>query len=114
MSNKTPKNKTVLSISAKCSDLYSHTLYRSDGKIVNYAGYVPSFFPDSFSGNDYITLDIDPYTGQILNWKNWRPALTEKNILKELLASPELNMDDMNPVTAKIVRKAHKFLKGKK
>lgn len=77
------QNKTVLSISAKCSDLYSHTLTKKDGSKVYYDGYVPSFFPDDHFG-DYIILDIDPYTGRILNWKNWKHArkTRSKNKLK--------------------------------
>jgi hypothetical protein len=64
--------KTILKISAKCSDMYSHQLHRKDGKIVYYEGYVPSFVPNEYG--DYLTLDIDPYTGKILNWKNWKKA----------------------------------------
>lgn len=64
--------RTVLSINAKCSDLYSHTIYTKTGEIYRtYVGYVPSFFPEKHFG-DYIMLDIDPYTGKILNWKNWK------------------------------------------
>ena len=75
-------NKTVLSISAKCSDLYSHTIYGRDGNVYReYSGYVPSFMPDEHYG-DYIMLDIDPYTGRILNWKNWKRAKS-KRIKKE-------------------------------
>jgi hypothetical protein len=67
------KKRTVLSISAKCSDMYSHTLTKKNGDTVEYDGYVPSFFPGEHYG-DYIMLDIDPYTGQILNWKPWKKA----------------------------------------
>ena len=71
-------NKTVLSISAKCSDLYSHTIYRKDGTIqASYDGYVPSFFPEEHFG-DYLMLDIDPYTGKILNWNPWKRASKSK------------------------------------
>ena len=63
---------TVLSVTAKCSDLYSHTVKNEEGFYREYNGYVPSFFPNSYSGNDYIELEIDPYTGQILNWDNWK------------------------------------------
>jgi hypothetical protein len=70
------KNKTVLSISAKCSDMYSHQLHRLDGKIVEYSGYVPSIVPNEYG--DYLTLDIDPYTGTILNWKKWKRAKSTK------------------------------------
>ena len=62
---------TVLSITAKCSDLYSHTITNNEGYRAEHNGYVPSFFPNSYSGNDYIELEIDPYTGVILNWNNW-------------------------------------------
>jgi hypothetical protein len=72
MSKKQTK-KTVLSISAKCSDCYSHTLTKKNGEEVHYDGYVPSFFPEDHYG-DYIILDIDPYTGMILNWKKWKKA----------------------------------------
>lgn len=72
------KNKTVLSICAKCSDLYSHVLKRKDGKEVEYSGYVPSFMPGEHYG-DYIMLDIDVYTGKILNWKKWKKGKA-KNI----------------------------------
>lgn len=62
---------TILSITAKCSDQYSHSITNDEGLEIDYHGYVPSFFPNSFSGNDYVELEIDPYTGQILNWNNW-------------------------------------------
>lgn len=72
------KNQTVLSISAKCSDRYSHIIYGKDGKVYReYDGYVPSFMPGEHYG-DYLMLDIDPYTGKILNWKPWKHAKTKK------------------------------------
>ena len=64
---------TVLEISAKCSDLWSHTVRNDQGILSEYSGYVPSFMPGEHWG-DYVTLDIDPYTGRILNWKKWRKA----------------------------------------
>ena len=66
-------SKTIISISAKCSDLYSHTIYRADGTKVHYDGYVPSFMPGEHWG-DYLLLDIDPYTGIIVNFKKWKRA----------------------------------------
>ena len=39
-----------------------------DGKVKMYEGYVPDFFPAEHYG-DYIMMDIDADTGQILNWK---------------------------------------------
>jgi hypothetical protein len=51
----------VLSMTAKCSDCFNMNL----GKLEHY-GYVPH---SSLGGGDYIELDIDNDTGQILNWK---------------------------------------------
>lgn len=59
-----PNKPKTISISAKCSDLFSANL--DDGR--SYEGYVPSFFPGEHYG-DYVELDIDLATGQILNWK---------------------------------------------
>jgi hypothetical protein len=64
---------TVLSVSAKCSDLWSHTVVNETGIVSEYSGYVPSFMPGQHWG-DYVELDIDPYTGKILNWSPWRKA----------------------------------------
>ena len=78
--------KRSISISAKCSDMFSGTL-RVDGKWVGeYSGYVPSWFPNPKADHDedYVQLDIDVDTGQILNWK--KP--TEK-MLKEFLTLEE-------------------------
>lgn len=67
MANKKPIE--VISISAKCSDLFSATARDESGNvIVHYDGYVPDFMPDDHYG-DYILLDIDVATGRILNWK---------------------------------------------
>ena len=69
-----PKDKTCLSICAKTSDLYSHTIYDREGNVYRqYDGYVPSFMPGEHFG-DYLMLDINPYTGKILNWKPWKRA----------------------------------------
>ena len=58
----------TIHISAKCSDLFSAFL-REDNKIIGeYDGYVPEFFPGEHYG-DYVILEIDIKTGQILNWK---------------------------------------------
>ena len=68
----------IISISAKCSDLFAASLIERKGKpgdanfetrIGNdYDGYVPDFFPGQHYG-DYVTLDIDIATGKILNWR---------------------------------------------
>lgn len=53
----------VISICAKCSDMFSATT--NDGR--SYDGYVPNFFPGDHFG-DYVELEIDAETGKILNW----------------------------------------------
>jgi hypothetical protein len=53
----------IISISAKCSDLF----VLQDEKGREYQGYVPDFFPGQHWG-DYVILNIDTQTGQILNW----------------------------------------------
>ena len=64
---------TVLSISAKCSDRFYQQVKNTNGVLSEYAGYVPSYFPGEHYG-DYVMLDIDPYTGIILNWNRWKKA----------------------------------------
>jgi hypothetical protein len=77
------KNQTVLAISAKCSDLYCHTIYTKTGEVYRqYSGYVPSFMPGEHFG-DYILLDINPYTGKILNWKPWKKSKIKKQRKKQ-------------------------------
>lgn len=69
----------VISISAKCSDLFSATLYKDNAFAGEYDGYVPKFFPGDHYG-DYVQLDIDIETGQILNWK--KPSASDLKIFK--------------------------------
>ena len=58
----------VMRINAKCSDLFSALYDNADGTTVAaYSGYVPGFMPGEHYG-DYVELDIDLKTGQILNW----------------------------------------------
>jgi hypothetical protein len=68
---KTPQ--TILRVTAKCSDMFFASLHE-DGKQVgkSYNGYVPDFMPGEHYG-DYVKLEIDLVTGQILNWK--RPTI---------------------------------------
>ena len=61
----------IMHINSKCSDCFSMSI--SDTKsgdyiVDDYDGYVP---PGSGVGSgDYVELDIDVETGQILNWAN--------------------------------------------
>ena len=58
----------IIKTCIKCSDMFSASLTDDDGKIVGeYGGYVPDFFPGEHYG-DYVELDIDTKTGQIVNW----------------------------------------------
>lgn len=70
----------ILKISAKCSDLCWAELQEKNGTVVKtHDGYVPDFMPGQHYG-DYVELDIDTDTGQILNWK--KP--TKAQMLKDL------------------------------
>jgi hypothetical protein len=69
-----------ISISGKTSDLFSAILLDADDKqLGEYNGYVPSWFPSPNTEHygDYIDLEIDLETGQILNWK--KPTQSELN-----------------------------------
>jgi hypothetical protein len=72
------KPKKVLAICLKVSDGFNSVLTENGEFVSRYQGYVPKFFPNEHYG-DYVELDIDIDTGQILNWK--RPTLIE---LKQL------------------------------
>lgn len=65
----TEVNAKVISFTAKCSDMFAGQLLDDAGEvIVEHDGYVPRWFPGEHYG-DYVELDIDIETGQILNWK---------------------------------------------
>lgn len=59
----------ILSICLKVSDRFSATLKDDDGKTIKDQddGYVPSCMPGEHYG-DYVMLDIDVTTGQVVNW----------------------------------------------
>jgi len=58
----------TLKVHLKVCDMFSANLEAADGECLKeYEGYVPSFFPGTHYG-DYVFLDIDIDTGQILNW----------------------------------------------
>ena len=58
----------ILRISAKCSDLCSTIYTDKDGNETESNGYVPKGIGIDDYG-DYVDIDIDMETGQILNWK---------------------------------------------
>lgn len=59
----------ILKLHMKVSDEFVGDLFDSNGnKLREYEGYVPKFMPGEHFG-DYLILDIDINTGQILNWK---------------------------------------------
>jgi hypothetical protein len=65
----TEVNAKVISFTAKCSDMFSGQLLDDKGEtITEHYGYVPDWFPGKHYG-DYVILDIDIETGQILNWE---------------------------------------------
>ena len=59
----------TLRISAKCSDLCWTEYTDKDGNKTESDGYVPEGINIGDGGGDYIDIDIDMKTGQILNWK---------------------------------------------
>ena len=64
----------VLELHAKVADSESYTLKDADGTVLKeHNSYVPDFFPGKHYG-DYIELNIDIDTGQILNWVKPSPA----------------------------------------
>lgn len=67
----------TMHIHVKCADRFGYSLKDAQGDEVydQCDGYVPGFMPEDHYG-DYIILDIDLETGQILNWK----APTSKQI----------------------------------
>ncbi len=76
-----PKKQMVLRVSAKCSDMFNAQLLPGVGgePVSEYDGYVPGWFPNPNAEHygDYVTLEIDVATGQILNWKT--PTVGEVN-----------------------------------
>lgn len=78
----------IISISAKCDDLFDAILVdKKDGietVVGKYGGYVPEFMPGKHYGN-YIELEIDIDTGKIVNWK--KPT---KKQLKEVFSDKKV------------------------
>ena len=57
----------ILRINAKCSDLCWTEYTDSKGNETESDSYVPENI--GIGGNDYVEIDINMKTGQILNWK---------------------------------------------
>lgn len=58
----------TLSFTAKCSDCFGGTFYNEkDQAVKEIDGYVPRDL--GMGGGDYIEMEIDLATGQILDWK---------------------------------------------
>ena len=70
----------ILSISAKSSDLNSISYKDKNGKVTEGKDY--SYVPHNIGigGGDYVELDIDMETGQILNWK----PVSDTKVLKAI------------------------------
>lgn len=69
MAKKADKTPKILRICGKTSDLCVSTLIAADGtELKENDGYVPEMMPGEHYG-DYIELEIDIETGQLLNWK---------------------------------------------
>lgn len=61
-------NAKILRINAKCADSCFASLEDDQGnELKDHDGYVPNFMPGQHYG-DYIILDIDIDSGQIINW----------------------------------------------
>lgn len=75
----------TLSLYMKVRDEFAARLKDQDGEqLLDYEGYVPGFFPGEHYG-DYLILDIDLDTGQIVNW----PKLKSSDIEEWLEAQKE-------------------------
>lgn len=63
----------TLKLHLKVRDDFTANLEDQDGEILKeYEGYVPDFMPGEHYG-DYVILDIDIDTGQIVNWQKPAP-----------------------------------------
>lgn len=67
----------ILNISAKCSDMCALTYTDKKGKKTESDSYVPKGIGIGDFYGDYIEMNIDMETGQILNWK----PCTDKQVI---------------------------------
>jgi hypothetical protein len=80
-----------LIINAKCSDMFWARLLDINGRQVgtDYDGYVPDWMPGENYG-DFVELEIDIATGNILNWHcPTRAQLAETFKFKRGVAVPK-------------------------
>ena len=77
-------NAKVLKIHLKVSDCFTANLESDKGETIHEQGdgYVPGFMPGNHYG-DYVILDIDIDTGQVLNWKKPTPEQIQQWIQPE-------------------------------
>jgi hypothetical protein len=69
MTKQVPVDVKEIRLHMKVCDRFEGNLIDAQGDTVKeYEGYVPGFFPGEHYG-DYLILNIDLETGQILNWK---------------------------------------------
>ena len=83
-------SKTIISVTAKCSDCCAVTIKRDGVEIATMDGYVPTS-SSGFGGGDYIEFDVDAETGQILSWKN---PISETQFQDDMGMNKEENDDD--------------------
>ena len=73
------KKQTVIRTCLKVVDRFNASLL-VDGKVVaEHNNYVPDFMPEEHYG-DYVELDIDVETGQILNWEKPTQAQLKRGL----------------------------------
>lgn len=66
-----------IKVIGKTSDCCLVTHTDDNGKTMSMDGYVPEFATDENYGSDYISLEIDAETGQILDWERRKPQLEQ-------------------------------------
>lgn len=81
MTKKVEVEAKTLRIYSKICDQFTATMEDADGDIIAEwdNDYVPSFMPSEHYG-DYLILDIDLATGQILNWEKPTAEMLERYI----------------------------------
>lgn len=69
----------LLKMHIKVRDMFQAELVDEDGSTIHNQddGYVPGFMPGEHYG-DYLILDLDITTGQVVNWKVPTPAQIAK------------------------------------